>query len=394
MMTESTAVIVRKTKQMRTPAGWADPHLTDKETIVIVMSSRDHFHKRNAIRETWAKERTNVYFVVGDDCPYPPNQRKEKYGCEQDPTYEGTIDGTYTEHMRVHSDLLKQEQQTFRDLLWTPEPETNWDLPYKTKEAYAWIVETLPAAKWIVMMEDDMYARVDQVEALLLSRDATKYAILGRIQQNLAVADTGCGSEVGYPKSHYPMFLKGSHANAISRPVAEYIAANKNVLFEYKAEGVSIGIWMNDSPFMNDVQWIETVQFVKTDKRGADMCQGSDFVVIGDEMEPDQMRLCHEIQSKTPTVESDIESWSPPKATNDTTVIIFMSARGYFGKRAAIRETWAKGHDNVYFVISMPCDVPPSQRRHELTCEGPTGNDEQYIKQVEEEQKALINEQA
>jgi hypothetical protein len=45
-------------------------------------------------------------------------------------------------------------------------------------------------------------------------------------------------------------------------------------------------------------------------------------------------------------------------------VAIFVLSRRYGGLevRNAIRETWAKGHDNVYFVIGQDCRIPPQYR--------------------------------
>jgi hypothetical protein len=41
----------------------------------------------------------------------------------------------------------------------------------------------------------------------------------------------------------------------------------------------------------------------------------------------------------------------PPNLTHSTTVILAISAQWNFAKRQAIRETWAQGHDNVYFIV-------------------------------------------
>ncbi|CAB9511676.1 GalNAc:beta-1,3-N-acetylgalactosaminyltransferase2 [Seminavis robusta] len=43
-----------------------------------------------------------------------------------------------------------------------------------------------------------------------------------------------------------------------------------------------------------------------------------------------------------------------PNRTNQSTIVICLSARDNFERRAAIRETWSKGNDNVYFVIGGP----------------------------------------
>ena len=40
-----------------------------------------------------------------------------------------------------------------------------------------------------------------------------------------------------------------------------------------------------------------------------------------------------------------------PKFTNSTTIVIVLSASYQYSKRQAIRETWGKNHNNIYFVI-------------------------------------------
>lgn len=45
-----------------------------------------------------------------------------------------------------------------------------------------------------------------------------------------------------------------------------------------------------------------------------------------------------------------------PTRTNETTVVIVLTNRNNFDRRAMIRDTWAKKNDNVYFVIGGPLD--------------------------------------
>ena len=47
---------------------------------------------------------------------------------------------------------------------------------------------------------------------------------------------------------------------------------------------------------------------------------------------------------------------SSPSRTNETTVVIVLTHRNNFDRRAIIRDTWAKRHNNVYFVIGGPLD--------------------------------------
>jgi len=382
------------------PADWVNPDHSFEETIIIVLSARGHFDKRAAIRETWAKEKSNVFFVIGNDCPFPPAQRKNELTCEQrDEDQNNSInDAIYTEQLRVESLKISKEQETFRDLIWTPQPENYRGLPHKLKEAYLWIVNDMPTAKWIVKTDDDMYARVDKIGAYLQTIDASKYVVLGHIRSTSRPQKKGKWAELDYNKTLYPSFPQGSFGHAVSRPVAEYIAGTKDTLFDYQGEDVSIGIWLDESPHKAAVQWLESSQFARTNipgKKEVRSCYDDDFVIIGHEISPDVMKLCYESDKRAlPSEKEAVGTLTAPKVTKDTTVIIVMSARENFFMRAAIRESWASGHDNVYFAINTPCLVPKHMRPglYKLGCEGPMGDDT-HLAKVAEVQEKLFAEQ-
>jgi hypothetical protein len=50
------------------------------------------------------------------------------------------------------------------------------------------------------------------------------------------------------------------------------------------------------------------------------------------------------------------------RLTDANTVIFVMNRRDGFDVRRTIRETWATGQDNVYFVVGQPCKVHPTLR--------------------------------
>ena len=49
-----------------------------------------------------------------------------------------------------------------------------------------------------------------------------------------------------------------------------------------------------------------------------------------------------------------------------STVVFILSARRNFEIRSAIRDTWANGQANVFFVVGSACTVPPLDRRSEF----------------------------
>ena len=50
------------------------------------------------------------------------------------------------------------------------------------------------------------------------------------------------------------------------------------------------------------------------------------------------------------------------RKTEQPVVILVLSRRTGFSARQAIRQTWAKGHDNIFFVVGASCPIPLKDR--------------------------------
>jgi hypothetical protein len=73
---------------------------------------------------------------------------------------------------------------------------------------------------------------------------------------------------------------------------------------------------------------------------------------------------------ETPKTSSKLRLHYPsPRLTNSSVFIFVLSRRDAFATRQIIRETWASGQDNVYFMIGAGCNVPPELRIDDWTCE-------------------------
>jgi hypothetical protein len=110
-----------------------------------------------------------------------------------------------------------------------------------------------------------------------------------------------------------------------------------------------------------------------------------------------------------PMIHSDVPSSSnitfyprilpPPNLTQSTTVILAMSAQYNFAKRQAIRETWAQGHDNVYFIVGHsnchtnmenPMDVQMRKDRRTQTTHSCQERDHAFLMQEQLRFRDLI----
>jgi hypothetical protein len=378
------------------------PNISDQSVVIImVMSARPSFDKRQVIRETWASGWDNVFFVVGESCPYAPEQRSHPLKCVSDE--EETLAHHTNEVERV--DLaLQQEQEQYQDILIVDTHESYHSLPFKLKAAYTFVIQRLPKIQWILKADDDFFVRIHELTEFLQQHNPTQPTVIGRIMPRDPVRRTGKWAELNYKHRFYPEFPLGSVGHVVSRPVADYVAKHKNKLFEYQGEDTSLGIWLHESSLK--------VKFVSTSTMANNgMCLHPHFYVTGHGIDEEKMRRCFERfasrrrdrqqnhpQTQEPIILQNVgrpepKSMLAPHLTNDTMVVMVMSARGHFLQRKVIRSTWAKGHNNVYFVIGAAC---PYQLRHEeKKCDrlDDISKDSEYYDEQRRQQAQLIREQ-
>lgn len=257
----------------------ADPTLpTPRDnvtTIVLVLSARANFERRQAIRETWGSGHC-VYFVVGAPPLYT------------------TTTWNHAEPANVQRQLI-QEQSEHRDLLDVRFPESYSSLPCKLKLAFQWVVHSplMPeSVRWLLKVDDDTVARVATLErALLRHHQPTVPTVIGNIITHRQVPTAGKWAERRYPHHYYPDFPNGASGYVVTVPIAKYIAALQNPVY-YQGEDTSIGIWLDEassatsSPSMQ-VTWIRSPYFVNNGK-----CMDRRYLVIGHQILPDRMRAC------------------------------------------------------------------------------------------------------
>jgi hypothetical protein len=66
-------------------------------------------------------------------------------------------------------------------------------------------------------------------------------------------------------------------------------------LFEYQGEDVSLGIWLDESPF--DVKFVTSNRFWYDAK-----CENAEVYSIGHQLTPERMRECFEMMDEKPAV--------------------------------------------------------------------------------------------
>jgi hypothetical protein len=230
------------------------------QLVVIVMSTRSNVELRKVIRETWGQGHV-LYFVVG-----------------------GRVDNKNEDDSELEAQL-QEEAAGYKDMLDTLHPESYRSLPYKLRFAYQFVARELADTKWVLKVDDDMFARVLTLEQVLLNKlNADVPFVVGKIVAHSKVSRVGKWAEYNYLEEYYPYWPKGSHGHVLSRPVFEYVANMSNVTY-YQGEDTSLGIWLSESPL--PVTWVHSMYFQNNGQ-----CEEEGWIVIGHQLSVSHMRDC------------------------------------------------------------------------------------------------------
>ena len=261
----------------------------DKELfIVLVLSARNSFDKREGIRLTWVKHTGRYVFLIGDEpCSIPPKYRKE-WTCSLAnasipvPPLEQEV---YDFTMQTESALLAREATLHNDIALLPMVDYYRALPHKVKLGFRWALQHAQA-QWVVKTDDDSYFVASEADKLFSTLDPTEMTVVGHIEREEKVAHSGKWAEYSeYQSKFYPPFPNGA-GYVVSSGVAQYIADYDG--FEYQGEDVSVGIWLNESA--STVTWLHSDLFV-TDGD----CTNTSRIVIGHNISPLKMRQCYAV---------------------------------------------------------------------------------------------------
>ena len=172
--------------------GPTSPFPSNSSVVVLVLSFYADIAARDVIRETWASNHSNVYFVIGAPCPIPVADRVE-YFCERQ--HESSIENQtkYDAECEQSQQRVDVEQAKHQDLIRiTDVHECYRNLGGKLKAAYLWGILNTPA-RWFVKTDDDSFLRVSSLSYYLLNSwpDATVPRGVGEVKPHAIVDHTG-----------------------------------------------------------------------------------------------------------------------------------------------------------------------------------------------------------
>ncbi|CAB9511810.1 Beta-1,3-N-acetylgalactosaminyltransferase 2 [Seminavis robusta] len=258
---------------------------TNNNLLVLIMSARNNFEQRQAIRESWAKEYPhNILFVIGG--PIPDEDPRER---------------------ELFSKKLFHEQEQHNDLLDTLLPESYRALPYKLDYALKWIYnkQQQPATtneettffhnlQWYVKVDDNVVVRLYRLQRLVLQKFNPHHPmVIGDIVTDAAKQKLGKWAEdPRYTPDFYPPWPRGASGYVVSRPVVEYIGRTTG-LYYYQGEDVSFAIWLEEAHAAfgsGDLTWIHSPEFVF--EEGCD--EAESHIITGHDMVPAEIKHCFE----------------------------------------------------------------------------------------------------
>ena len=226
-----------------------DPLAPRAKVTFMVLSARSHFSLRDAIRNSWALEKKNFFFVVGGlACKIPPDYRSkfkmENHHCEPGP--EPVPEDVYREYqmdIKQEQINLEAEAAEHSDLFLAPMMDTYGGLPRKVKEALRYCLTVNHGSDWCMKVDDDMIVRTEKIERALSAYDNQKNMIVGRVRRNVGVPKGGKWADHEYTKPQYPPFCNGD-GWIVPHHLAQLIVDHDG--FEYQGEDVSMGIWLDE----------------------------------------------------------------------------------------------------------------------------------------------------
>ena len=292
---------VQRREEMTSPPIKATPTAAAQKTdiVVLVLSRRTSYDTRLAIRETWGT--ASVRFVVGSCC-LVPSSHVLQWTCTRDntkaaPTAHALRDAEAD--CAVTDARLAVEHRKFNDVIFAPTVDVYRQLPQKLKAGYEWAVVN-SSASWIVKADDDSVIRIDRLDAYLrTSLNAKVPTVYGYVAKGWGVNHAGKWAEHTYKPAKYPLFPLGSHGHVVNRPVAHWIVNNQNDLINYQGEDVSVGIWLDASPFKKSIQWVHS----KHSANHGD-CFNTGLWMIGHDISAAKMRKCFHATKQTASVYS------------------------------------------------------------------------------------------
>ncbi|XP_021375660.1 lactosylceramide 1,3-N-acetyl-beta-D-glucosaminyltransferase-like [Mizuhopecten yessoensis] len=164
-------------------AGGDNTHTGDIFLLFVVKSKNDHFDQRNAIRETWGNELYLKKFII-----------KTVF-----------ILGTPVNESLESLNPIWKEIKQFNDIILMDFHDTYFNNTLKTSTSFNWVPEFCPQARFVVLVDDDIYVSLETLVIYLEHLPLRKHAQLYMGQTYMGYKPHRNSTSKWYvPVSEYP----------------------------------------------------------------------------------------------------------------------------------------------------------------------------------------------
>lgn len=283
-----------------------DNSFYDHDLAVMILSRRESFKSRKIIRETWAKNQKNVFFIVGEkSCPIPDNFRKNYYDCQAAVNISTMRNDELISYQRQQYEIeLKLKNEP--NVVMIPVIDTYANLTRKVKEGIHWMMGN-GNPRWLLKIDDDSVARLQTLENYLKENYSdSEYLYMGTMNYKSEVhRQHEKWPELHYKKGQsnvrYPTYANGCCGYVLSNRIVRYISDHSDKLFNYHNEDTAIGIWIEESGFMHKVDYVDEKDrkwFVSEAHSGffcSDREKFSQYIILGHHLRPSRIRQCYNV---------------------------------------------------------------------------------------------------
>ena len=248
---------------------------------ILVLSRRDAFDNREAIRNTWSYNHTNVFFMVAEHfCPYPPDARVPGT-CRLN---DRPVSQSRLEQFQLEEELKTKSIRNESQMIMLPVVDEPEHLSVKVVEAYRWAFTNLDC-KWILNVFDDSFVKINLLEDYLLKLQSG-VAIIGPKTSNWNVSING---SVGKGNLKYLTSLPlSSKPFIVAKSMVKYSFGNKDIKHQYFNES------SKETP-NGIMQTKHMLGFVPTFKLAdSGNCLDESILVIGHTVSLRDMLLCQQ----------------------------------------------------------------------------------------------------
>ena len=241
------------------------------EIVYMVISRRSDIDLRETVRQTWAKGILGsvIFPVAGLFCPWESSQRSHWSTCDQSDLIKCYIPEKVLSEESDQISYIGHESSIQKTIFYEQNVleivgliDSYHNLTMKQLHGFTWIHDSFPKMKWVIKIDIDTYPNVGLIEKTLMDRNLPEtkaYTMLANLRSDKVSPKKPfqpAWHVPNYNKTFFPIYPNGAFV-ALSSNIVKYFALNSSKLSDYTVDDAALGIWIEESHFKNDMEWVD-----------------------------------------------------------------------------------------------------------------------------------------